>query len=59
MMRYAYICERCDNMFELEVADADEPAPRETVCPKCEYPHAVKAFVVRDSNTGCTPSGSC
>lgn len=58
-MRYAYICERCDEMFEVESAGIDEPAPRETVCPKCGNPHAVKAFVVPDSDPGCTPGGNC
>ncbi|MDO8916208.1 MAG: hypothetical protein Q7W16_09030 [Coriobacteriia bacterium] len=58
-MRYAYICERCDEMFEMEFAEIDEPAPREAVCPKCEYPHAVKAFVVPDSSAGCTPGSGC
>lgn len=58
-MRYAYICERCGEMFEKEFADAAEPAPRELTCPKCEYPRAVKAFVVRAADAGCAPGGNC
>jgi hypothetical protein len=46
-------------MFEKEFADAAEPAPRELTCPKCEYPRAVKAFVVRAADAGCAPGGSC
>jgi DNA-directed RNA polymerase subunit RPC12/RpoP len=53
MMRYIYLCERCRSTFEAEVADATEPAPFEAVCPRCEFPHAMKISLAPDTSTGC------
>lgn len=57
MTRYMYFCERCDTTFQLEVPDGAE-APREFVCPKCEFPHALKAFAVPNADACCGPTQS-
>lgn len=59
-MEYVYFCERCRNTFEVDV-DPETPIPLETVCPKCEYPHALKAFPASAMRPapGCAPSSCC
>lgn len=60
-VRYVYYCERCLSAFEIDV-DPEKGVPSEAVCPKCEYPHAVKAYpasVVGPQSAGCSPDGSC
>jgi DNA-directed RNA polymerase subunit RPC12/RpoP len=53
--RYIYYCERCRTTFEVDV-DLAKPIPRETVCPTCEYPRALKAFA---ASTTRPPTGEC
>jgi len=60
-MTYVYYCERCRSTFEVDV-DPEKPIPPETVCPKCKYPHALKAFpasTMRPPAEGCAPSSGC
>jgi len=60
-VNYIYHCERCRATFEVEV-DPDKPLPPEMVCPKCGYPHAIKAFpaaTVRPPAGGCAPNSGC
>jgi hypothetical protein len=59
-MRYVCFCERCRTAFEIDMPDATEPVPSEAVCPKCGYPHAMKAFAaVQPPSAECAPGGSC
>lgn len=51
-MRYVYYCDRCGTMFEVEI-EAEAPVLPEMMCPKCEYPHAIKAFAVAPTAGGC------
>lgn len=51
MARYVYFCERCRTAFEVEVGDPEKSAvPPETVCPGCDYPHALRAFATPEPN---------
>lgn len=54
MGKYVYYCERCGTLFEVE-ADSDGSFPKKLVCPKCEYPHALKAFPASSMGCGCGP----
>jgi len=58
--RYVYFCERCQNTFEVEV-DESKPVPPEAECPKCGYPHALKAFpaATMRPGRGCAPNSGC
>ncbi len=60
MVKYVYFCDRCQSMFDVDV-DPEQPIPPEAVCPKCEYPHALKAFPASATGAaeGCTPSSGC
>lgn len=58
MARYVYYCERCSTAFEVEVDDPEKSAaPPETVCPGCDYPHALRAFVANEPSASdcCAP----
>jgi DNA-directed RNA polymerase subunit RPC12/RpoP len=51
-MKYVYFCERCRAMFEVDV-DPAKPIPPEMVCPRCEYPHVLKAFAGSSTGSSC------
>ena len=51
-MKYVYYCERCRTTFEADVEEGT-PVPPELVCPRCEYPHALKAFAASTMSSGC------
>lgn len=54
-MKYIYYCERCGSMIQVEVDEETLP-PAEVVCPKCEYPHAAKAFAAPQQSGCCGPA---
>lgn len=54
-MKYVYYSERCGTMIQVEVDDGAQP-PAEIACPKCEYPHAVKAFAAPQASGCCGPA---
>jgi putative FmdB family regulatory protein len=59
--KYTYFCERCGSTFEVEIENEAQGIPPQAVCPKCEFPRAVKFFAVGrpDPSGGCTPSSGC
>ncbi len=60
-MRYTYFCERCGSTFDVDIADDEPVVPPYAVCPKCEFPRAVKFFAVSrpSPNADCAPNSGC
>lgn len=61
-MTYTYYCERCRTTFQLdEGPDADQQLAETTACPRCEYPHAFRAFAMPTPppSSDCAPGSGC
>jgi len=57
--KYTYFCERCRSTFEVEIENEEQGIPPEVVCPRCDYAHAIKLFLVRAAQGGCAPASEC
>jgi DNA-directed RNA polymerase subunit RPC12/RpoP len=61
MIEYTYFCERCGATFEVEIDGDGAAVPPEAVCPKCEFPHAVKFYASGGAASAktCAPDSGC
>jgi len=62
MAKYIYYCGECRATFEVEIEHPEDGVPRQSKCPTCGNPNAMKAFSAEDLKPaagGCAPESSC